>query len=37
MYLHHIYSVIKYKYIDVTDERAVDGEGPLNHLLPPSD
>jgi hypothetical protein len=40
MDLYHVYSVIKYKYVDVTDEKDTLGavcEGRLNHLLQPSD
>jgi hypothetical protein len=40
MVLYHIYSVIKYKYVGVTDVRnalAVDRQGRLDHLLPSLD
>jgi hypothetical protein len=40
MDLYHIYSVIKYEYVGVTDKRntlAVDHQGQVNHPLPSMD
>jgi hypothetical protein len=40
MNLYHIYSVIKCKYVGITDEKnalAVDHQGRLDHLLPSLD